>query len=250
MGRWRTLLWVFLIALAVRGAFVATRGNALVWPDSEDYHSIARSLQNGDGFVSGEGKRASRAPVYPLFLAACYSAGMESPRAVFLVQAFAGAIMCILITLLGRRLHSDRAGATAGFISAFYPFFIYYTGLMLTETLFILGLVGYVLCLTSVERAFSQSNLKLILLSIGTGLLAGVLVLLRSSLFLFPFFFDNYNQHILVTRNPPHEVPETTYTRFDRHPISTYQPSADNRAQNLSPEQYHRITGWDGTARV
>jgi len=188
MGRRHMLLYIFLIALATRVVFVATRGDALVWPDATDYHVIARNVMNGNGFLETDGQRASRAPGYPLFLAACYSVGLRSPKAVYALQALAGAVTCLLIALLGRKLYGDTVGLIAGCLSAFYPFFIYYTGLMLTETVFILGFVGYILCLAHMDHSLTAPKAKLGLLSAGTGLIAGLLILVRSSLLLFPFF--------------------------------------------------------------
>ena len=188
VARRRMLLVIFLVALALRGLFVATRTNALEWPDAEDYDAIARNVLAGNGFAEADGTRGSRAPGYPLFLAACYAARLESPRSVYVIQALAGALACVLIALLGRELYGHKVGLIAGWISACYPFFIYYSGLMLTETLFILGIVACVLCLAHTQRRLAASKRRLTLLSAGTGVVLGLAVLLRSSLLLFPFF--------------------------------------------------------------
>ena len=187
LGRSRVVL-IFAVALAVRLAFVTTRGDDLSFPDSQDYNSIARNLVAGEGFREEVGKYASRAPGYPLFLAACYSAGLQSPKAIYAIQAVADSIACVLLALLGKRLFGEMAGAISGWIAAFYPFFIYFTGMLLAETLFILGLVAYILLLARCSDALQTKIKGLIGIAVAAGVLAGLLVLLRSSFLLFPFF--------------------------------------------------------------
>ena len=182
------LIAIVFAALAARGAYVATRSNEISWADAKDYDSIARNLLKGKGFVSWEGKRAGRAPGYPLFLAGCYALGLDTPRAIHLIQAIVGAATCLLIWLLGRQLYGDAVGLVAGGICAIYPFFIYYTGTVLSETLFIAGFVGFLLCLVHAGRRLGQSLKKRLLWAAAAGLVAGLLVLLKSSLLLFPFF--------------------------------------------------------------
>jgi 4-amino-4-deoxy-L-arabinose transferase-like glycosyltransferase len=94
----------------------------------------------------------------------------------------------VLLALLGRRLYGDSAGIAAGCIAAIYPFFIYYTGFLLAETLFTLGLVALMLFLFECSDALEKSTSRALLVSVIAGVLLGLLVLLRSSLFLFPLF--------------------------------------------------------------
>jgi len=179
---------IVFVALAARCAYVATRSNDIAWADATDYHSIARNLVDGKGFVSWEGKRVSRAPGYPIFLAGCYAVGLDTPRAIHAVQCIVGAATCLLILLLGRRLYGETVGLIAGAISAVYPFFIYYTGTVLSEILFVAGFVGLLLCLVHLGRMLDKPGSKYLWSAVGTGAVAGLLILLRSSLLLFPFF--------------------------------------------------------------
>jgi 4-amino-4-deoxy-L-arabinose transferase-like glycosyltransferase len=187
--RWLCLL--FLAALAVRAAFVAfavPRGDELMFPDAAIYDSIARNWLAGKGFREDSGRQASRAPGYPVFLAACHSMGLQRPQGIYLVQAVADSAMCVLLALLGRRLYGDAAGIVAGCIAAIYPFFVYFTGLLLAETLFTLGLVALMLFLFQCADALEKSVSRALLVSAVAGALLGLLVLLRSSLLLFPLF--------------------------------------------------------------
>ncbi len=187
----RSLCLLFLAALAVRAAFVAfaaPRGEDLVFPDAAIYDSIARNWLAGKGFREDSSRQASRAPGYPVFLAACHSIGLQRPQGIYLVQAIADSAMCVLLALLGRRLYGDSAGIVAGCIAAIYPLFIYYTGFLLAETLFTLGLVALMLFLFECADALQKSTSRALLVSVIAGVLLGLLVLLRSSLLLFPLF--------------------------------------------------------------
>ena len=185
--RHHALWWIFLIALVARLAFVGSRSDDLGFPDERDYDAIARNVVREGRFQETDGRRASRAPGYPLALAALYSLGLRTPRAVFAVQAFAGALTCVLIALLGRRWFGDTAGVIAGWLAAFYPFFIYFAGLLLTETFFILGIVTLFLLLEWVfgEGALSPARGWAL---VGAGVVAGALIHLRSSFLFFPLF--------------------------------------------------------------
>ena len=57
-------------------------------------------------------------------------------HAVRLAQAALGALAVAGTFVLGRQLVRPAVGIVAGAISAVYPFFIYYSGQVLTETLF------------------------------------------------------------------------------------------------------------------
>jgi len=179
------LLFIFLVALILRLGFISTRDDALTWPDERDYDAIARSLLNEGRIEEADGRRASRAPGYPLFLAGLYSLGFDDPRFVFAAQAALGALTCVLIALLGREF-SRGAGVLAGFISAGYPFFVYFTGLLLSETLFTLGLVGFFLGLQRLNAESSAPEWKRLGSAAALGCLAGILIHIRSAFLLCP----------------------------------------------------------------
>jgi 4-amino-4-deoxy-L-arabinose transferase-like glycosyltransferase len=190
VGRY-SLCLLFLAAFAIRAAFVAfaaPRGEALIFPDAATYDSIARNWLAGKGFRDDSNRQASRAPGYPIFLAACHSMGLQRPQGIYLVQAVADSVMCVLLALVGRRLYSDAAGIVGGCIAAIYPFFLFHTGLLLAETLFTLGLVALMLLLFDCTEALGRSTSRTLLVSVAAGVLLGLLVLLRSSLLLFPLF--------------------------------------------------------------
>jgi len=182
------LLYLFLVALLLRLGLVATRDNSLAWPDERDYDSIARNLSRTCRFEEADGRRAARSPGYPLFLAALYSIGLDRPRHVFFIQAILGACTCVLVALLGSRLSGRSSGLVAGFLAAGCPYLIYFSGLLLTETIFTIGIVTFFLALEWLrERALGERAGGL-LLAAAIGILAGMLVHVRSSFLLFPLW--------------------------------------------------------------
>lgn len=150
-----------------------------MFPDEVRYRRIALSLVQGKGYDS-----AFTAPVYPLFLTGVYSVFGDSHLVVRIVQAIIGTISVLIIYLLGKIIFSVGVGLTAASLSAVYPLFIFFTGLLLTETLFILLFLCliYLLQKMLLERKTSYAVLS--------GILSGVCILIKPVLTYFlPLFF-------------------------------------------------------------
>lgn len=120
--------------------------------DTQNYHKAAQSIIRGEGFGQGifvtkEGLTDySLEPIYPLFLAGCYSILGESFRAVRLVESLIGGFIAVLIAIIGGQIFGKRAGLLAGIIAAIYPYFVFVAGLLYVTnllTLFILLLVYF-----------------------------------------------------------------------------------------------------------
>lgn len=153
----RRLVLIFLAAVVLRVGWVIViyapeeRWAAFQYPDEEAYWQVASSLAAGDGLVDEFGYRATYMPGYPAFLAPF--TGL--PKAMFwarLVQAVLGAWVAPAVALLAvqwwRLLRGGSAapGRTlawmAGGLVAVDPFLIFFSGLLLTETLFAALLVS------------------------------------------------------------------------------------------------------------
>ena len=225
---WRQVAVIFCAALVLRTGFALTRPEQAGFPDAKAYDAVARSLLEGRGLRERADRQASRAPGYPVFLAACYRPLGPSFLVARLVQAALGAASCVLVYLLGRRIFNRGTGLIAAAIAAVYPFFVFYTGLVLAETLFIFALLGVVLLLTviwqtkpaepkntreSIEdagpgsfnepKAYSASALRILLL-LCCGAVLGIAVLIRSSLLLFlPFILPFW---VLFSRRRVHSA--------------------------------------------
>jgi 4-amino-4-deoxy-L-arabinose transferase-like glycosyltransferase len=173
---------VFLLALALRLAFVLwfhARHPSFVFPDSQQYDIVARNVLEGNGFVLQDDRKAQRPPVYPLFMILCG----RSVLAIRVAQAVIGAASCLLVFKLCLLLFdSEPAARLAAIGMAVEPFNTFFTGLALTETLYTAALLAAMLFLARLVRdgPFWPAA--------AAGALLGFGVLLRPSLFLFPFF--------------------------------------------------------------
>lgn len=152
----RSLRWLVLailaLALILRLAWALSRpadpASLAALPDQAEYHALGTSLiKNGTlAFVDprfGDRAFAFRMPGYPAFVAA---AGANL-TAVRVAQAIVDA-SCVLATIwLARRWLSMRLACVAGAFVALDPLFVYFTGLILSETLFAALLTWGVACL-------------------------------------------------------------------------------------------------------
>lgn len=179
-----------LVALVVRLAYAATLPPDIVVTFEADpltYDQIARNLAAGRGFRGASfyyppGSDLPTAfwdPLYPVFLASVYSILGHSIPLVRLIQAVLGAVAVGLTFLIGRRLAGAAVGLVAAMISAVYPFFVYYSSQLLTETLFM------ALILAVFVAGFEAAARRHARWFIGLGCLIGLAALCRAEAFLF-----------------------------------------------------------------
>lgn len=120
-----------------------------VFPDEQRFlASAVRLAASGDFWVGSD--RAWEMPGTALFFAP--AVWLFGPQGAILPIRFAQAILVVvqsaLIAFIARRLFADRlAGFVAACIAALYPFFLYYQGLLLSETLFDTWLIAGVAAL-------------------------------------------------------------------------------------------------------
>jgi 4-amino-4-deoxy-L-arabinose transferase-like glycosyltransferase len=132
---------LILAALAIRlsWSFMAPSDAASLdrLPDQIGYLDLARNLLQRQGFIRIDARfddliRAGRMPLYPLFVAACGA----SVTAIRIVQAFIDTSTVLAVYLLARRWLTTRPSFLAAAFVAFNPFLIFFSALILTETLF------------------------------------------------------------------------------------------------------------------
>ncbi len=76
-----------------------------------------------------------QAPLYPYFAAMVFKLSGINIYVVSLVQVFLSSLTCVLIYFISRAAFNKKTAAAAGFISCFYAPFIFYSPVMLSETL-------------------------------------------------------------------------------------------------------------------
>lgn len=142
---------VGLVAFAVRVVYVHVQTRfapfdvSFVASDSLLYLRLAESLRSGQGFSLDGHPTAFVGPVYPLFLAVLGPLGTD-PLAVGTIQSALGAATACLVAAIAARvavalpaargIRPESAAALAGCTCALYPHFVFWTGYLLTETLF------------------------------------------------------------------------------------------------------------------
>jgi 4-amino-4-deoxy-L-arabinose transferase-like glycosyltransferase len=174
-----------IVRLVIWACFVSTP----MFPDDEaDYNGLAVRLVERGEYCDEQGKLISlRPPLYPAMIATCYKLfGVENYQSVRALQAGLSLLTAALVYLLGAELYSQRIGLWAAAFTCFYPSFLAYNNLLLTEVFFTLLLTAA--CLTSL-RAIKRESMRDFAVS---GILFGLGALTRSVLWLFPLVFATF----------------------------------------------------------
>jgi tetratricopeptide (TPR) repeat protein len=146
-GRRRSLL-LFAAALAVRLVYVAQLRGAPYFDvplvDGASYFRIADAVASGD--LLGGREVFWQPPLYPYVLALLLTIVGPSMTRIYAAQAVIGALSCLLVYLLGRRLFHERAAWCAGLIMVLYGPLIHFDAQPLIPVLHIaLVLAGLLL---------------------------------------------------------------------------------------------------------
>lgn len=142
--------------------------------DEIDYHHIAANLAAGDGYalVSGTAT-ARRPPLYPILLSLVYKIVGPSPPVGRVLQALFGAAIVWLVFVVAHRYGSSRAAWWATAATAVNPFLIFISGYMLTENLYIILLLVFLLVIPRPASIVSPQT------ALVAGLLLALAVLAR-----------------------------------------------------------------------
>lgn len=149
-ARFLPAVGIFLVAVLVRLVVaaatvgLATPADAEPASDSRIHMRIVRSLLAGGGYALDGEPVASTPPLYVLFLAGLYGVG-ATPTVVRILQALLGAVGCLVLYAAGRRISDEPTGLVAAGLLAVHPAAAYLAGLHLTENLFLLLLLLFLL---------------------------------------------------------------------------------------------------------
>lgn len=170
----------------------------VVREDAVEYDKIGWNIAQGRGFsLDGKSPTAIRGPIYPYFLAAIYFIFGHNYSAIFVIQILMHVVNCFLIFLIAREAYNETSGIIAAFLYAFYPGFIFYTGLILSETLTILLLQCSILVLV---KGLNDHAIKLVGIS---GMVLGLSTLCRPTTILYPVFLSVI---LMIFKNTRHLV--------------------------------------------
>ena len=169
-----TLVLITCVALGARLSFFMPVHAQGYTSDEREYVSMARQLADGKDFVDSNGERSTRAPLFPLFLAALFKATGGSVIIAQLVGCILGTMVVVLGYLLSMQVWNDRLAAlVAAALIAVYPGLVIYSGLLQTETLYI---AFFLLALWFAYRAM---DITTSLTMAGLGLVSGLAALTR-----------------------------------------------------------------------
>lgn len=168
---------LFLLAVVLRLVVVS-----VLLPDikpeinPDGYRALASNLLAGKGFVrdvpeSGTSPCLMRTPGYPLFLSGLMVIGGDSLPLFLYAQCVAGALICVLVYLIGLHLLGLKGGILAGLLCAIDPNSVIRCADLRPDTLFTLVFSIGVLLVVWREQSVSAWFLA--------GLLWGYAVLIR-----------------------------------------------------------------------
>lgn len=186
----RALLWILAAGIVVRVVlwFVWGSWSPLLNADAEDYHGLASRLATTGAYASERGELISlRPPLYPAINALIYcTAGVGNDGVVRVVQAVVSLLIALLAYWLALIIYSARVAIWAAGVTCFYPAFLAYGNVVLSETWFtFFALAVVTLTLDAVKRR----NLWMLLV---VGIALGLAALTRSVMLLFVPFLSLY----------------------------------------------------------
>jgi len=158
------LLVMFLSALMIRLVYfdIFLRDNpCMLMFDSGQYHELATQIADGHGFSKPDGSpQFYRLPGYSLFLALSYKIFDNNLLITLLIQILLASIIPLFIFFLSLRLfpHDLRAAKIAAVISCVYHGLIIYSGLVMSETLFMLFFLLFLLMFFKIQSKSSFSH--------------------------------------------------------------------------------------------
>jgi len=181
------LIFIFCFAFALRVSYCFFfKENILhiqthIFGDTQDYIQIANNFLSGKGLISSPDRIAYRPPLYPLFLSGVYYLFGNGYWPIRIIQSILDALTCVMVYFLGRMVLNKQTGEIASFICVIYPFFIFFTGFELTETLFIFLLLTTIYLF---QRTKKNPNCRNMII---TGISLGMSILCHPSLTMFVF---------------------------------------------------------------
>ena len=151
-----------------------------LFSDSKIYNDWAKEIvSSGNWFGSNV---FFMSPFYPYFIAVFYKIFGESVLLIRIIQVLISSINIFIIYLIGRELFNKTIGYAAAVIAAFYSMFIFYSGLLLSETIqiFTVSVLVYYL-ITTIQKKLEKDWFWV-------GLLLGICAIIRANILLFILF--------------------------------------------------------------
>lgn len=175
------VLIILFSALAVRFFYYFDYKQSVVYPvlehsDSDAYRSWAKDNACGD-FLRG--KAFMKWPFYAYFLGLWFFVFGENIPLVYFLQFTLGALNCILIYLIAKKIFNRPTAFIAGILSSLYGLFVFYEGLLIYTSLSLLLNSLLFLCILKIRD--HPTGKKLFFL----GLYLGICTLTQANILIF-----------------------------------------------------------------
>ena len=184
---WIYPLALFSLALIIRIVYIYQLKNSYFFApfkggfDDYIFDSWAMEILKGN-WLGDSVIYIYRMPLYVYFLSLVYYLFGHSYLAVYILQAIIGALTCVVVYRIGSIYFTPIAGLAGGLLTAFYGPLLYYTGMLVGETLGI-----FLTCLSFLFLLLFQKKSKFVNLFIA-GILMGLSMLARGNmLIVLPF---------------------------------------------------------------
>ena len=188
----RILAVVLLGAFVLRAGFGLTRAGLSDSSDERSWDGMARAFWHS-GLLHPDGG-TYRPPLFALTVAGLYSLVGHQWMAVRLSQALLGTITCAMMFWIGRQLGgdeqsaSDRVGLLAAGLGAIYPTSVFFSAVIMAETLLVTLVMASLVMAIHVERSPDPLNCAIFGLVLGMAALCKPVVLVWMPLLLVGWF--------------------------------------------------------------
>lgn len=200
----RVLLGIICLGIVLRLISALLQGDQVApLPgifDQISYHGLAQRVLSGHGFSFAEDAwPATRAGeptahwsyLYTLYLTGVYALAGIHPLVARIIQAIlTGALHCLFVWRISKRVFNERVALFSVGVSALYIYFFYYAGALMTEPFYIVGILWTIdTALRLAEKSTTAIPLRW-WHWVEFGLAIGLTILLRQMFILFlPFLF-------------------------------------------------------------
>lgn len=174
--------YILAASLVLRAAFALWLGEKVYQPDEGVYLHLARNILAHGVFGTGDVPAADRPPGLSFLLGLLFHLTGPSLRAGRLLGAGVATASVWLIYRYGAAVFGQRVGLAAAGVAAVYPFFVYWSGILMTESL----IVFCVLLAVWRTHEWAESSQESWLLALGAGLAWGLAIMTRTQNLVFP----------------------------------------------------------------
>jgi hypothetical protein len=180
---YRKLMWIILLAFAVRVAVRLYYGEADFWENGYSFFfSLAKNIAAGNGIAIGDSPATSfRVPLYAVLLAVL-TFGNKTFLPVLFAQSLIGAGTVSCAAMLALEMFGNAAAIFAATLTAIYPYYVVHDTALQETSLYTFLMALAVLLLLRVRRS------GFVLTAMGAGLALGTAVLTRANLAPFALF--------------------------------------------------------------